>query len=123
MKDIPFPGLREQLQKTGDESLMLAKIIRYSNPKIFVDASVRRVALVDARPAFRSGTYGCAEIGEAMARAVVKPASRALGVFRLIKGKAISTQQTDAVIKTIADSGSNIVFTFNGDGERTLSPS
>lgn len=38
VKDIPFPGLREQLQKTGDEILMLAKIIRYSNPKKFVGA-------------------------------------------------------------------------------------
>lgn len=38
VKDIPFHGLREQLQKTGDEILMLVKIIRYSNPKIFVGA-------------------------------------------------------------------------------------
>ncbi len=123
MKDIPFPGLREQLQKKGMKSLMLAKIIRYSNPKIFWARSVRRVALVDARPAFRSGLTACAEIGEAMARAVVKPASVRVGVFRLIKGKAISTQQTMLFIKTIADSGSNIVFTFNGTAKRTLSPS
>lgn len=38
VKDIPFHGLREQLQKTGMKSLMLVKIIRYSNPKIFVGA-------------------------------------------------------------------------------------
>lgn len=37
VKDI-LSWLREQLQKTGMKSLMLAKIIRYSNPKIFVGA-------------------------------------------------------------------------------------
>ncbi|STM50852.1 conserved protein with FAD/NAD(P)-binding domain [Escherichia coli] len=38
VKDIPFPGLREQLQKTGDEIPDVGEIIRYSNPKIFVGA-------------------------------------------------------------------------------------
>ncbi len=123
MKDIPFPGLREQLQKQGMKSLMLAKIIRYSNPKNSWARSVRRVALVDARPAFRQGLTACAEIGEAMARAVVKPHPVRVGVFRLIKGKAISTQQLMLFIKTIADSGSNIVFTFMATAKRTLSPS
>lgn len=38
VKDIPFPGYASNYRKQGMKSLMLAKIIRYSNPKIFVDA-------------------------------------------------------------------------------------
>ena len=70
VKDIPFPGLREQLQKTGDEI-----------PDVGEDYS-GRVAfgalpwLMHDQP-FVQGLTACAEIGEAMARAVVKPASRA----------------------------------------------
>lgn len=98
VKDIPFPGLREQLQKTGDEIPDVGEDYTLQQPE-----DIRgRVAfgalpwLMHDQP-FVQGLTACAEIGEAMARAVVKPASRARRVFRLIKGKAISTQQTDAV--------------------------
>ena len=61
VKDIPFHGLREQLQKTGDEILMLVKDYTLQQPEdIRGRVAFRRVTflLVDARPAFRSGTYG-----------------------------------------------------------------
>ncbi len=38
VKDIPFTGYASNYRKQGMKSLMLAKIIRYSNPKIFVGA-------------------------------------------------------------------------------------
>lgn len=54
VKDLPFPGLREQLQKTGDEIPDVGEDYTLQQPE-----DIRgRVALVNARPAFRSGTYG-----------------------------------------------------------------
>lgn len=98
MKDIPFPGLREQLQKTGDEIPDVGEDYTLQQPE-----DIRgRVAfgalpwLMHDQP-FVQGLTACAEIGEAMARAVVNLHPVHVGVFRLIKGKAISTQQTDAV--------------------------
>ncbi len=59
VKDIPFPGLREQLQKTGDEIPDVSEQYTFHGTRRYSWArSVRRVALVNARPAFRSGTYG-----------------------------------------------------------------
>ncbi|STI46756.1 conserved protein with FAD/NAD(P)-binding domain [Escherichia coli] len=78
VKDIPFPGLREQLQKTGDK-----------NPDVGEDYTLQQPEDIRGRVAFGAlpwlmhdqpfvqGLTACAEIGEAMARAVVKPASRA----------------------------------------------
>lgn len=98
VKDIPFPGLREQLQKTGDEIPDVGEDYTLQQPE-----DIRgRVAfgalpwLMHDQP-FVQGLTACAEIGEAMARAVVSLHPVLDGVFRLIKGKAISTQQTDAV--------------------------
>lgn len=78
VKDIPFPGLRAQLQKTGDEIPDVGEDYTLQQPE-----EVRgRVAfgalpwLMHDRP-FVQGLTACAEIGEAMAQAVVKPASRA----------------------------------------------
>ncbi|HAL6559822.1 TPA: FAD-NAD(P)-binding protein [Escherichia coli] len=78
VKDIPFPGLREQLQKTGDEIPDVGEDYTLQQPE-----DIRgRVAfgalpwLMHDQP-FVQGLTACAEIGEAMARAVVKPASRA----------------------------------------------
>ena len=78
VKDIPFPGLREQLQKTGDEIPDVGEDYTLQQPE-----EIRgRVAfgalpwLMHDQP-FVQGLTACAEIGEAMARAVVKPASRA----------------------------------------------
>ncbi len=123
MKDIPFPGLREHYRKQGMKSLMLAKIIRYSNRRYSWARSVRRVALVNARPAFVQGLTACAEIGEAMAQAVVSLHPVLVSVFRLIKCKAISINKLMLFIKAIADSGSNIVFPSMATAKRTLSPS
>lgn len=58
VKDIPFPGLREQLQKTGDEIPDVGEDYTLQQPEEIQARSVRRVALVNARPAFRSGAYG-----------------------------------------------------------------
>lgn len=59
VKDIPFPGLREQLQKTGDKNPDVGEDYTLQQPEdIRGRVAVRRVALVNARPAFRSGTYG-----------------------------------------------------------------
>ena len=78
VKDIPFHGLREQLQKTGDEIPDVGEDYTLQQPE-----DIRgRVAfgalpwLMHDQP-FVQGLTACAEIGEAMARAVVKPASRA----------------------------------------------
>ena len=78
MKDIPFHGLREQLQKTGDEIPDVGEDYTLQQPE-----DIRgRVAfgalpwLMHDQP-FVQGLTACAEIGEAMARAVVKPSSRA----------------------------------------------
>ena len=78
VKDIPFPGLREQLQKTGDEIPDVGEDYTLQQPE-----DIRgRVAfgalpwLMHDQP-FVQGLTACAEIGEAMARAVVKPASLA----------------------------------------------
>ncbi|HDJ8495500.1 FAD-NAD(P)-binding protein [Escherichia sp. MOD1-EC6819] len=78
VKDIPFPGLREQLQKTGEEIPDVGEDYTLQQPE-----EVRgRVAfgalpwLMHNRP-FVQGLTACAEIGEAMAQAIVKPASRA----------------------------------------------
>ncbi|MEK5744590.1 hypothetical protein VXE41_17150, partial [Acinetobacter variabilis] len=78
VKDIPFPGLREQLQKTGEEIPNVGEDYTLQQPE-----DIRgRVAfgalpwLMHDQP-FVQGITACAEIGEAMARAVVKPASRA----------------------------------------------
>ena len=70
VKDIPFPGLREQLQKTGDEIPNVGEDYTLQQPE-----DIRgRVAfgalpwLMHDQP-FVQGITACAEIGEAMARA------------------------------------------------------
>ena len=77
IQDIPFPGLREQLQKTGEEI-----------PDVGEDYSLQQPEELRGRVAFGAlpwlmhdqpfvqGLTACAEIGKAMAQAIAKPASR-----------------------------------------------
>ncbi|STF45749.1 conserved protein with FAD/NAD(P)-binding domain [Escherichia coli] len=59
VKDIPFPGLREQLQKTGDEIPDVGEDYTLQQPEeIRGPLAFGAFALVDARPAIRTGTYG-----------------------------------------------------------------
>lgn len=76
-KDLPFPSLRRQLQATGDDI-----------PDVGDDYTLQEPALVRGRIAFGAlpylmhdrpfvqGLTACAEIGAAMAKAALEPASR-----------------------------------------------
>lgn len=78
VKDIPFPGLRQQLEKTGDEIPDIGNDYTLQQP-VEIRGRVAFAALpwlMHDRP-FVQGLTACAEIAEAMAQAIVKPASRA----------------------------------------------